>query len=67
MDGIHWSSKSTLCRASKFFSEEQLAQLNRLMVELCANDDLCGDVGLEQAVDVSVCLVDSTCLEAKIH
>jgi len=67
LEEIKWSSKSTLDRASKFFSEEQLASLNRLMVEVCANSDLCGDVGLEQAVDVSVCLVDSTCLEANIH
>jgi len=67
LEEIKWSSKSTLDRASKFFSEDQLASLNRLMVEVCANSDLCGDVGLEQAVDVSVCLVDSTCLEANIH
>lgn len=65
--GIHGSSKSSVDRASRFFSEEQLASLNRLLVEACANEDLRGDVGLEQAVDVSVCLVDSTCLEANIH
>ena len=67
LEGIKWSSKSTLDRASKFFSEQQLASLNRLLVEVCGNSDLCDDVGLEQAVDVSVCLVDSTCLEANIH
>jgi hypothetical protein len=67
LEEIRWSSKSTLDRASKFFSEGQLESLNRLLVEVCANSDLCGDVGLEQAVDVSVCLVDSTCLEANIH
>jgi len=57
LEGIKWSSKSTLDRASKFFSEGQLESLNRLMVEVCANSDLCGDVGLEQAVDVSVCRI----------
>ena len=67
LEGIHWSSKSTLDRASKFYSEEQLEKLNQLLTETCADAEYCGDVGLKEAVDVSVCLVDSTCLEANIH
>jgi hypothetical protein len=67
LEGIHWSSKSTLDRASKFYSEEQLEKLNQLLTETCASTEYCADVGLKEAVDVSVCLVDSTCLEANIH
>lgn len=37
LKGIKWSSKSTLDRASKFFSEQQLESLNRLLVEVCGN------------------------------
>src|SRR5690606_113972 len=31
------------------------------------NPDLSRDLGLDKEVDASVCLVDSTCLEANIH
>lgn len=67
LEGIKWSSKSTVDRASKLFTPEQLTRMNQLLSEVCANGDLCADVGLEQAIDASVCLVDSTCLEANIH
>lgn len=67
LDGIKWSSKSTLDRASKLFTPEQLSRMHQVLNEVAANADLCADVGLEQAVDASICLVDSTCLEANIH
>lgn len=67
LEGIKWTSKSTLERASKLFDEEQLQRLHRTLAEVVANEDLCGAVGLEEALDASVCLVDATCLEANIH
>jgi hypothetical protein len=67
LDGIRWTSKSTLDRASKLFSEEELRQLNVLLVEVLGEKDTCVLAGLEEAVDTSVVLVDSTCLEANVH
>lgn len=67
IEGIKWSSKSTLERASKLFSPGQMAQMNRLLTEASANAEHCAGLGLNKPVDASVCLVDSTCLEANIH
>jgi hypothetical protein len=67
LEGIKWSSKSTLDRASKFFSADQLRILNRHLAEVVGNEDWSARVELDGAVDASVCLVDSTCLEANVH
>jgi len=65
--GVRWTSKSTLHRASKLFTDEQLRAFNTRLVELAADQSKCYRLGVEQAEDLSVCLVDSTCLEANIH
>ena len=67
IEGIKWSSKSTLDRASKFFSAEQMAHLNEHLNQLVSKQASSGKVGLDEVVDFSVCLVDSTCFEANIH
>lgn len=67
LEGIRWTSKSTAERASKVFTPEQLRRLNQVLCEVSCNPDLSGDLGLEKEVDASICLVDSTCLEANIH
>ena len=65
IDGIRWTSKSTLQRASTFFDQAQLP-FERGTGGAARRD---GDapLGLERAEDLSVCLIDSTCLEANIH
>ncbi len=65
--GIRWTSKSTLQRASSFFSDEQLRELNALLVQTAGHSDHCGWLGLGKPADLSVCLIDSTCLEANVH
>jgi len=65
--GIRWTSKSSLHRASLLFTDEQLRQLNVLLVESAGNREFCPLLGLESQEDLSVCLVDSTCLPANIH
>lgn len=65
--GIRWTSKSSLHRASTLFSDEQLRALNTLMVECVGSATSSTQLGLEGPEDLSVCLVDSTCLEANIH
>jgi len=67
LEGIKWTSKSTLDRASKFFDAQTLASFNRLLAEVVGNDDWSAAVGLEKRVDATVCLVDTTCLEANVH
>ena len=67
IDGIRWTSKSTLQRASTFFDQAQLRRLNVALVELLGGRDGDAPLGLERAEDLSVCLIDSTCLEANIH
>jgi hypothetical protein len=67
LDGIRCSSKSTLERASKLFKPEQIRRFHELIVEVSANADWCERVGLQRAVDASVCLIDSTCVEANVH
>ena len=67
LEGIKWTSKSTLDRASKFFTVNQIELLNRHLAEIVGNDDWSQRLELNQAVDATVCLMDSTCLEANIH
>lgn len=67
LEGIKWSSKSTLERASKLFTPEEMASLNRHLCEIVGNADYCHQVDLKEEVDLSVCLMDSTCFEANIH
>jgi len=65
--GIRWTSKSSLHRASLLFTDEQLRQFNVLLVQASGNREFCPQLGLDEPEDLSVCLVDSTCLEANIH
>lgn len=65
--GIKWTSKSSLQRAASLFSDEQLRELNVLLVQTAGSSDYCAMLGLERAADLSVCLIDSTCLEADVH
>jgi hypothetical protein len=67
LEGISGTSKSTLERASKMWSAQQIEEFNRLLSEVVCNDDLRLEVELDQAVDASTCLVDSTCVEANTH
>lgn len=67
IDGIRWTSKSTLQRGSTFFDEAQLRRLNVKLVALLGGADGDSPLGLERAEDLSVCLIDSTCLKANIH
>lgn len=67
IDRIRGTSKSTLQRASQLFSDEQLRSFNDLLIEVLGNDRYCGWLGFERREDLSVCLIDSTCLEANIH
>jgi hypothetical protein len=65
--GVKWTSKSTLQRASSFFSDEQLRQLNDLLLQTAGSAQYCGWLGMAAPANLSVCLVDSTCLEASVH
>ena len=65
--GIRWTSKSSLHRASTLFSDEQLRELNTLLVECAGSAPSAVRLGLEGPEDLSVCLIDTTCLEANIH
>src|SRR5690606_23371211 len=65
--GIKGLSKSEVDRLLKFFSEEQVRLMHVHMTELCANAESCGKIGLEDPVDASLEVFDSTCLEANIH
>ncbi len=68
IDGIRGISKSTLERASKFFSEEQLRALHRTLTEVVGDADLARQVvGLDKPIDTTICLLDGTCLEVNIH
>jgi hypothetical protein len=67
MDGIRGAGKSTIERRSKIFTEEQLRQLIERLTEACGNTESAGAIGLDEAVPMDVCLVDSTCLDANIH
>ena len=65
--GIRWTSKSSLHRASLLFTDEQLRQFNELLVQASGKREFCPQLGLDEPEELSVCLVDSTCLEANIH
>ncbi len=68
IDGIRGISKSTLERASKFFSEKQLRALHRTLTEVVGDADLARQVvGLDKPIDTTICLIDGTCLEVNIH
>jgi len=67
IDAIRGISKSTLERASKFFSEEQLRALHRTLTEVVGDAFLARQVGLDKPIDTTICLIDGTCLEANIH
>ncbi len=68
IDGIRGISKSTLERASKFFSEEQLRALHRTLTEVVGDALLARQVvGLDKPIDTTICLIDGTCLELNIH
>jgi len=65
--GIRWTSKSSLHRASSLFCDEQLRTLNTLLVECTGTASSAARLGLKGPEDLSVCLIDTTCLEANIH
>jgi hypothetical protein len=67
IDGIRGISKSTLERASKFFSAEQVRWMKQVLIEMSGEADRSKEIGLESPVKTEVCLVDTTCLEADIH
>lgn len=65
--GIRWTSKSSLHRASTLFSDEQLREFNTLLVECVGSAPSSVQLGLKGPEDLSVCLIDTTCLQANIH
>ena len=65
--GIRWTSKSSLHRASSLFSDEQLRALNTLLVQCVSTASSAAQFGLQRAENLSVCLIDTTCLQANIH
>ncbi len=67
IDAIRGISKSTVERASKLFSEEQLRALHRTLTEVVGDGDLARQVGLDKPLDTTICLIDGTCLEVNIH
>ncbi len=67
LDGIRGISKSTLERASKFFTAEQVRWMKQVLIEMCGEADRAKEIGLPAPVVTETCLVDTTCLEANIH
>ena len=67
IDGIRGISKSTLERASKFFGSEQVRWMQQVLTEMSGEGDRAAELGLTEAVQTDVCLIDTTCLEANIH
>ncbi len=67
IDGIRGISKSTLERASKFFTAEQVRWMKQVLIEMCGEEDRAKEIGLASPVATETCLVDTTCLEANIH
>ena len=65
--GIRWTSKSSLHRASTLFSDEQLRELNTLLAECLGSAPSSARLALQGPEDLSVCLIDTTCLQANIH
>ena len=60
-------SKSEVDRMLDFFAEEDVRLLHQALTEIVGNAGTCAKVGLNEPVDASVGLIDSTCLEADIH
>lgn len=67
IDAVRGTSKSTMDRRAKFFDEADMRRLLRSLTETCGNADLCGDIALEEPLDMGTCLLDSTCLDVNIH
>jgi IS5 family transposase len=68
VDAIRGISKSTLERASKFFTFEQARWMHQVLIEMSGKEkDRAQELGLEGPVQTDVCLVDTMCLEANIH
>ena len=67
IDGIRGIAKSTLERASKFFTAAQVRWMKQVLIEMCGEKDRAKEIGLAEPVATGVCLVDTTCLEANIH
>ena len=67
IDGIRGVTKSTLERASKFFTETQVRWMHQVLIEMSAETDRAGQIGLAQPIETGEMLIDSTCLEASIH
>jgi hypothetical protein len=65
--GVKWTSKSSLQRASTFFSDEELRELNVLLIQATGNRASALQLGLSETEDLSICLIDTTCLKANIH
>lgn len=66
-DKIKCTSKSTLDRMQKFFTEEQLRALNNHLNKIATDPVQSMRAGLQEHISMDVCLVDSTCLETPIH
>ncbi|NBB78974.1 MAG: hypothetical protein GVY36_05940 [Verrucomicrobia bacterium] len=54
-------------RGSGLENEAQLRKLNNLLVRTLGGAHGAGPLGLARPEDLSVCLIDSTCLKADIH
>jgi hypothetical protein len=67
IDGIRGVAKSTLERASKFFTQTQVRWMHQVLIEMSAEGDRAKEMGLKQPVQTGEVLVDSTCLEVNIH
>lgn len=67
IDGIRGVAKSTLERASKFFTDSQVRWMQQVLTEMDAESDRAGELGLVRPIEVGEVLIDSTCLEANIH
>lgn len=64
---VHGSSKSRLDRLGRLFSEADLRQLHATLTSVAGSEELCGDIGMEQALAMDTVLADGTCMEANIH
>jgi len=67
IDGIRGVAKSTLERASKFFGGTHVRWMQQVLIEMSAERDRAGQMGLVTPIQTGEVLVDSTCMEANIH
>lgn len=67
IDGIRGISKSTLERASKFFTADQVRWMKQVLTEMSGHEESYSELGLNEPMQTGECLVDTTCLEATIH